>query len=117
VIVDEASRVPNELYEALVPMLGVSQGRLLALSTPAGRRGWWFEAWSGPGDWERTEIPASACPRLAPAWLDAQRQLMPASWYEQEFNCRFLEVDDAAFAYDDVHGALDPSVTPLFPLP
>ena len=33
-IIDEAARVPNDLYVSVRPMLAVSGGRLLALSTP-----------------------------------------------------------------------------------
>ena len=49
--VDEAARVPNDLYFAIRPMLAVSGGRLVALSTPFGTRGWWFEAWDGTNGW------------------------------------------------------------------
>jgi len=44
-VVDEAARVPDELYYSIRPMLAVSRGRLIALSTPFGKRGWFFEAW------------------------------------------------------------------------
>src|SRR5581483_3403311 len=39
--IDEAARVPDELYLAVRPMLAVSGGRIIALSTPFGKRGWW----------------------------------------------------------------------------
>jgi hypothetical protein len=39
-VVDEAARVPGELYFAVRPMLAVSGGRLLALSTPFGTVRW-----------------------------------------------------------------------------
>src|SRR5499426_2764258 len=38
-VVDEASRVPDELYYAVRPMLAVSGGRIVLLSTTFGRRG------------------------------------------------------------------------------
>ena len=38
-------------------MLAVSGGTLMALSTPFGTRGWWYEAWRGDEDWERYEVP------------------------------------------------------------
>ena len=38
-IVDEASRVADELYYAIRPMLAISSGRLMLLSTPYGKRG------------------------------------------------------------------------------
>src|SRR3712207_6787644 len=41
-IVDEAARVDDELYFAVRPMLAVSGGALMMLSTPAGRRGIFF---------------------------------------------------------------------------
>jgi hypothetical protein len=59
--IDEAARVPEDLYLSVRPMLAVSRGRLLALSTPFGTRGWWYEAWRSPEPWERFEIPAHEC--------------------------------------------------------
>src|SRR5918997_2920078 len=38
-LVDEASRIDDSLYYSIRPMLAVSGGRLMMLSTPAGRRG------------------------------------------------------------------------------
>src|SRR4051794_33432491 len=38
-IIDEASRIPDDLYRAGRPSLAVSKGRLIALSTPFGQRG------------------------------------------------------------------------------
>jgi hypothetical protein len=46
-VVDEAARVPDELYYAVRPMLAVSGGTAIALSTPYGRRGWFHREWSG----------------------------------------------------------------------
>jgi hypothetical protein len=45
--IDEAAWVPDDLYLAVRPMLAVSDGRLVALSTPHGTRGWFYEAWRG----------------------------------------------------------------------
>jgi hypothetical protein len=42
-LVDEAARVRDDLYYAAAPMLEAGRGRLVALSTPKGRRGWWYE--------------------------------------------------------------------------
>lgn len=54
-------------------MLSVSNGRLIAMSTPAGKRGWWWEAWDqGGDDWEQIRIPADQCPRINAAWLAAE---------------------------------------------
>jgi hypothetical protein len=39
VIMDEASRVPDELLTAVRPMLATTRGRFMTMSTPAGKRG------------------------------------------------------------------------------
>src|SRR3712207_5553840 len=62
-ILDEASRVADELYFAVRPMLAVSGGALMMLSTPYGKRGIFFEEWSHGEGWERYEVPARECPR------------------------------------------------------
>jgi hypothetical protein len=46
VVVDEASRVPDEMLAAVRPMLATTSGRFFALSTPNGNAGWWYEAWA-----------------------------------------------------------------------
>src|SRR4051812_33505359 len=45
-LVDEASRVADELYYAIRPMLTVSGGSLIMLSTPYGKRGVFYEEWT-----------------------------------------------------------------------
>lgn len=63
-IIDEAARVVDDLYYAVKPMLAISQGRILALSTPWGKRGWWHDEWTNGQGWQRHEIPATKCPRM-----------------------------------------------------
>jgi phage terminase large subunit-like protein len=56
IIEDEASRVEDQLYRAIRPMLAVSGGRLILMSTPYGKRGHFFEEWTNGGSfWERIE--------------------------------------------------------------
>ena len=47
-IIDEAARVPDELYRAVRPMLAVSNGQLVCLSTPYGQRGFFYAEWQVP---------------------------------------------------------------------
>ena len=44
-LVDEAARVSDELYMAIRPMLAVSGGALWLMSTPFGKRGFFYETW------------------------------------------------------------------------
>jgi hypothetical protein len=50
-VVDEASRVADDLYFAIRPMLAVSGGRLVALTTPYGKRGWFYDEWTSARPW------------------------------------------------------------------
>ena len=113
-VLDEASRVEDGLYFAVRPMLAVSGGALIMLSTPAGRRGVFFEEWTEGVGWERYAVPAEECPRISEAFLEEERRSLPRRVFDQEYRCVFTETEDAVFSVEDVAGALDPSVTPLF---
>jgi hypothetical protein len=89
-VIDEAARVPDELYRAVRPMLAVSQGRLICLSTPYGKRGFFWDAWAkGGDDWLRVEVPASQIPRIPKEFLDAERRALGDAWFRQEYCCSF----------------------------
>lgn len=114
-VVDEAARVPDELYFSIRPMLAVSGGRLVALSTPFGKRGFFHREWTEGGpDWERVKVPATECPRISPAFLEQERRALGDWWYRQEYLCDFTETIDQVFSYDDVMAALDDDLEPLF---
>ncbi len=114
-IVDEASRVPDELYQAVRPMLAVSGGDILLLSTPFGKRGFFHHEWTNSGaDWHRTKVTAEDCPRIPREWLEQERRAIGDWWFRQEYLCEFVETIDQVFSYEDIQRALDDSVTPLF---
>src|SRR5829696_3247637 len=69
-ILDEAVRVADELYFAVRPMLAVSGGALIMLSTPYGKRGIFYDEWTRGLGWERYEVPASQCPRISEEFLE-----------------------------------------------
>ncbi len=112
--IDEAAWVPNDLYLALRPMLAVSQGRLAALSTPHGTRGWWHEAVKatrdGLADWQYVEVPATDCPRISAAFLDEERRTLGDWWYAQEYLCQFKDAQTSAFSRADIDRAFDTEV-------
>lgn len=115
-ILDEASRVEDGLYYAIRPMLAVSGGRLMMLSTPFGKRGVFFEAWTSEagGGWERYEVPATDSPRIPAEFLEEERQSLPEWVYRQEYCCEFVETDDQVFGYDLVMQSISEEVQPLF---
>jgi hypothetical protein len=116
-IVDEAARCADPLYMALRPMLAISGGRLILLSTPFGKRGFFHHEYTEGGpEWHRVKITADQCPRIDPAWLAAERERIGDWWYQQEYGCEFVETDDQVFGYDLVTSAVSSEVAPLFPV-
>jgi hypothetical protein len=113
-IIDEAARVSDALYYAVRPMLAVSRGRLAALSTPFGQRGWFHQEWSGTGAWKRVKITAPECPRISAEFLAEESRALGERWYRQEYLCSFEDVVDAVFAFADIQAALSDEVKPLF---
>jgi hypothetical protein len=114
-IIDEAARVADSLYYAVRPMLAVSRGRLVALSTPFGKRGWYHDEWHSEGVWERVKITAEQCPRISAAFLAEERRALGERWFRQEFLCSFEDTIDAVFSWADIQAAMSDEVKPLFP--
>jgi hypothetical protein len=108
--VDEAARVPDELYFSVRPMLAVSSGRLVALSTPFGTRGWWYEAWRSNEPWERYKVPAQDCLRIPQEFLAEEKRTMGEWWYSQEYECKFLDAESQPFRREDVDRAFEEEV-------
>src|SRR5947209_4350806 len=97
-ILDEAARVPDDLYRAVRPMLAVGNGRLICLSTPYGKRGFFHDAWAnGGGDWARIEVPAQRVGRITPEFLAGERRAMGASWFRQEYECSFEALEGLVY--------------------
>ncbi len=115
VLIDEASRVDDELLTAVTPMQAtVPNARLIALSTPAGKRGWWYKAWSeGGAAWARVQVRAVDVSRITPEFLAAERATMTAARYRQEYECSFEEADAAVFDAGAVSAAMTSDRAPL----
>ncbi len=96
-IVDEASRVPDELYHAVRPMLAVSQGRLVVLSTPFGCRGFFYHEWAGDGPWKRVCVTWRDCPRITPEFIEEERRALGENWVRQEYEGEFLAMTGLVF--------------------
>lgn len=114
VIEDEASRVKDEIYAAIRPMLAISHGRLILMSTPHGKRGHFFEAWQNGGpSWQRIKITADQCPRITRDFLKEERHALGDWLYRQEYFGEFVETEDQVFHYDEVMAAMSDEVKAL----
>jgi hypothetical protein len=113
-VIDEASRVADALYCAVRPMVAVSHGRLVALSTPFGKRGWFHDEWHSTSSWERVRITAEECPRIPASFLAEERLALGPRWYRQEYECSFEETIDAVFSSEDIAAAFQHDGRPMF---
>jgi len=116
VIVDEAAFIDDALMTAISPMLAVSGGRLILLSTPFGKRGFFYREWTEGNDaWQRYTVRAEQCPRIPAAFLAEERRKL-GPFFAQEHECQFLDTTNALFRGDDIDAMLADDVAPLFAL-
>ena len=100
-LIDEAAQVTDELYKAIRPMRVVSNGGIWMMSTPFGRRGFFWETWSAGGsEWTRIKVPATDCPRIAPEVLAKEKAALGDRQYRQEYMCEFISDNHALFDED-----------------
>ncbi|MBT8401860.1 MAG: terminase family protein [Rhodothermia bacterium] len=114
VILDEAAWIPDQLFYTLTPMLAVSGGQLIAMTTPGGKRGWFWREWmEGRNDYARVKVTAAECPRITEEFLRRERRRMPAPVFESEYFCTFTDTIDSVFRYSDIAAAFTDDLEPL----
>lgn len=115
-VIDEAARVDDSLYSAVTPMLAVSHGRLLVLSTPFGKLGWFHALWEAEQKaralgsttgWETYCVTAAQCPRFTPEFLERERRRKSVREFQRKYYCEFCEAEDAAFRHEDIARAFE----------
>ena len=114
VLIDEASRLPDEMYIAIRPMLATSGGSLWLMSTPNGKRGFFYDVWANGGEaWDRISVPATECPRIPEEHLNEERMSMSDRNFRQEYLCDFTDMEDSAFDLSLVEAAMSDKFAPL----
>src|SRR5215211_3079118 len=116
IVVDEASRLKEETFTAIRPMLATHPtGRLLLLSTPWVKAGTFYRTWTSDSPaWERVEVTTADCPRLTPEYLATEKAELPAWVYAREYEGLFSDDDATLFPAELIAAAMDETVTPLF---
>ncbi len=106
-VIDEAARVPDALYQAVRPMMAVSGGKLVCLSTAYTMAGFFYESWTkGGSQWERVNIMATKCPRISAEFLAEELAVLGQRIFDREYNCVFSSADDAVFDAAAIERAL-----------
>jgi hypothetical protein len=116
VVFDEASRCSDELFGAIRPMLATNKrGQLILLSTPAGRRGFFYEVWHNNDDaWHRIKVAATDCPRISPEFLAEERRELGEQRFSEEYGLQFLDSGEQAFRTEIIDAIVSFDVRPLW---
>jgi hypothetical protein len=113
-LIDEASRVPDEIYQGLRPMLAVSDGDLWLMSTPNFRQGFFYEIWEHGGpEWFRVKAPATECGRISQRFLDEEMAEKGEDIFRREYQCEFLDSGSEVFDRELLAEAMDDEVKQL----
>lgn len=114
---DEASRVLDELYKSVRPMLAVSHGRHILMSTPFGKRGHFHEVWdkrrkgvAPKGKWQWFLVSADDCPRISKDFLEEEKEELGELFFLQEYYNQFVDEESQLFTQDAIMNAFDNSV-------
>jgi hypothetical protein len=113
-VLDEASRIPDSLYVAVRPMIAVSGGSMMLLSTPFGKRGFFYRVWSSSQRWLKIQVIAEQCARLTPDFLAEELIELGERWYLQEYGCQFVEAVGQVFSDAAIDAAFREDIAPLF---
>jgi cytochrome c-type biogenesis protein CcmE len=105
-VVDEAAGVADMDYHGILPALIATQGEQVLLSTPRGKRGFFFELWHSADDWMRVMVRSDEVSRIRTEDLEVFRRTMPEQFFRQEFYCEWLDTEGGLFSYDDIEAAL-----------
>jgi hypothetical protein len=116
ILIDEAARVSDQTYLSLEPMMLMSGGRIVAMSTPFGRRGFFSDAWHDQGGlWERIRFTVLDNPRVDKEKLPVHRILLGERRYNQDLLCEFVAATGQVFSNEAIDRAFSGSdKKPLF---
>jgi hypothetical protein len=115
IVVDEAAQVSDALFNTVLPMVIARSGRIIALSTPFGKRGFFYKACTASGSrWRLIKITAEESALIGPEKLEEARQTYDPHWYRQEFLCEFLGDSTQYFDSELIAAAFDPQIEPFY---
>jgi hypothetical protein len=108
IIIDEATYVKDEMYEAVTPMLATSNGSLWLLSTAGRQGGFFFKTWqTRPDGWKLVKATADDCPRISVNFLARERATKGESYYRREFLCEFVAGHQQMVSREDAEAIFD----------
>lgn len=113
IVLDEAARVPDDIFASVLPMVA-SDGAIWALSTPWGRRGWFFEAWEDrTGLWESHKVTVHESGQYDAGRIAEVKAALGSFVFASDYLCEFGDTDSQLFGTELVRAAFTTAVQPL----
>ena len=110
IVIDEAAFIEDDAITAILPMRA-DAGRVLMISTPAGRSGFFYDIWSGKKG--RRVFARSVDIARLEAKVEYDRRFMNDVRFRQEHLCEFLGAGTPLISFDTLDRASNPSVGAL----
>jgi len=107
-IIDEAARIHEETMEELEPTLAANDGTLVAITSPKGKRGWFYKRWLKGRLGEDPDIaafhfPTHKAPHVPASFIERYRRSNADHLYRQNIEAEWLESHASPF----------PDITPM----
>jgi len=100
IICDEAAFMPEELITNIIfPMISVTQGYAVFLSTPWGRNHFFYKAFMNPA-YSVHRVKSSENPSITSEFLEEMRLNMTEQAYRLEYEAEFVEAANSFFQQD-----------------
>ncbi len=90
VILDETAMIPDRAWEAIEPVISITKGRVILLSTPQGKKGFFYRATKNK-DYTLIHVSARDCPRHSKAFLDRKQAEMSPVAFATEYLGEFID--------------------------
>lgn len=97
IIFDEAAYIPDEVLTAVEPSLAATDGDVILMSTPYGKRGFFWHAFRPGSGYSVHHVKSEDCPNITKEFLEDKRKRITKNDYIQEYCGEFTEEGDTFF--------------------
>ena len=84
VVADEAAYMGTAIFDAVVPTLSVTKGKLVLLSTPKGIGNFFYDSYNNPS-FKTWHVSSEDSPRISKEFLEEQKRTKTKLVYRQEY--------------------------------
>src|SRR3990167_3687192 len=89
-IADEANFIFEAVWSAVTPMLAATKGKIILLSTPFGKMGYFSSCFKDP-NFKSFHISSEDCPHIDKEFLEREKARMTKAQYAQEYLGEFVD--------------------------